>query len=120
MRRVRGRTDGANELDLDARVLKALAILGSHRDLALDRLAIEVQRDLFFAGLVELDVNGGAVVEVLEDDVNIDGGGEEVGHSGRRGACRLRRGDAAMRRPSRERVGVQACGVCTWAAVVAT
>jgi hypothetical protein len=81
------RTNCADELHLDARVLEALAILGPHRDLALDRLAIEVQRDLLFAVLVELDVDGGAVVEVLEDDVDVDGGGEEVGH-GERGCFR--------------------------------
>jgi hypothetical protein len=81
---MRGRTNGANELDLDACVLEALAILGSHRDLALDRLAVEVQGDLFLARLVELDVDGGAVIEVLEDNVDVDGGGEEVGHGGRR------------------------------------
>jgi hypothetical protein len=81
---LRGPTDGANELDLDARVLEALAILGPDGDLALDRLAIEVERDLLFAVLIELDVDGGAVIEVLEDNVDVDRGGEEVGHGGER------------------------------------
>jgi hypothetical protein len=65
-------------------VLQPLAILGPDRDLALDRLAVQIQRHLLFAALVELDVDGGAVVEVLEHYVDIDGGGEEVGHGGRR------------------------------------
>jgi hypothetical protein len=86
-------------------VLEALAILGPHGDLALDRLAIEVQRHLLLAVLVELDVDGGAVVEVLEDDVDVDGGGEEVGHGGRAGPTAWRGGGgcdgaAAGRRPS--------------------
>ena len=61
-------------------MLEALAIFGADGDLALDRLAIEVEGDLFLAVLVELDVDGGAVVEVLEDNVDVDRGGEEVRH----------------------------------------
>lgn len=63
-------------------MLQALAILGPYGDLALDRFAIEIQRHLLLAVLVELDINGGAVVEVLEHDVDVDRGGEEVRHAG--------------------------------------
>jgi len=79
-------TNRADELHLDACVLQSLAILWAYCDLALDRLSVQVQRDLFFPVLVELDVHGLALVEFLEDDVDVDGRGEEVGHGGRAGA----------------------------------
>jgi hypothetical protein len=75
-------TNGTDELHLDARVFQPLAILGSYRDLALDRFAIQIQRHLFFAVLVQLHIHGRAVVEVLEHNVDVDGGGEEVRHAG--------------------------------------
>lgn len=83
------RTNRADELHLDARVLQALAILGPYRDLALDRLAIQIQRHLLLAVLVELHIDRLALVEVLEDDVDVDGDAEEVGHGGRGAASAL-------------------------------
>lgn len=74
--------DGADELHLDARVLEALAVLGADRHGALDGLAVHVEGGLFAAVLVELDVDHGPVVGIFEDDVDVDGGGEEVGHGG--------------------------------------
>lgn len=55
-------------------MLEAFAVLGPHGDGALDRLAIHVQGRLFTAVLVELDVDHGAVVGLVEDDVDVDGG----------------------------------------------
>ena len=75
-------TNRPNELHFDARVLQSLAILGSDCDLPLDRLAIEVQWHFLLAVLIELDIDGRAVVQVLEDNVDVDRGGEEVGHGG--------------------------------------
>jgi hypothetical protein len=77
---LKGLTDGADELHLDARVLQPLAILGPHGDGAADGLAVHVQRHLFAAALVLLDVDHGAVVAVGEDDVDVDRGREEHGH----------------------------------------
>jgi hypothetical protein len=75
-------TNRPNELHFDACVLQSLAILGSDCDLSLDRLAIEVQWHFLFAVLIELDIDGRAVVQVLEDNVDVDWCGEEVGHGG--------------------------------------
>lgn len=72
-------TDCPDELHLDARVLQSLAILWSNRYGALDRLAVHVQGDALAAALVELDIDSLAFIEVLEDDVDVDGGGEEEG-----------------------------------------
>ena len=72
----------ADELHLDAGMLQPLAILGSHGDGALDRLAVPVQGRLFATVLVELDIDHGPVVCVLENDVDIDRSREEVRHDG--------------------------------------
>jgi hypothetical protein len=82
LRGCRGPTDGADELHLDACVLQPLTVLGTHGDGAADRLAVHVQRHLFAAALVLLDVDHGAVVAVGEDDVDVDRGREEHGHDG--------------------------------------
>lgn len=74
------RTYRADELHLDARVLQPLAVLGPHRNGALDRLAVHVQRGLLAAVLVQLHVDHGALVGILEDDVDVDGRREEVRH----------------------------------------
>ena len=58
-------------------MFQSLAILRSDGHSTLDGLAIHVQRDPLAAALVELDVNGLALIEVFEDHVDIDGGGEE-------------------------------------------
>lgn len=60
-------------------MLQSLAILWSNRYSALNRLAVHVQRDTLAAALVELDIDGLALIEVFEDDVDVDGGGEEQG-----------------------------------------
>jgi hypothetical protein len=60
-------------------VLQSLAIFGSNRYSALDRLAVHVQGDALAAALVELDIDGLALIEVFKDDVDVDGGGEEQG-----------------------------------------
>lgn len=70
----------ANELHLNSGVLEALAILWPHGDGALDRFPVHVQGCLLAPVLVELDVDHGTVVGVLEDDVNVDGGRKEVRH----------------------------------------
>jgi hypothetical protein len=66
-------------LHLDACVLQSLAILWSNCYGTLDRLAVHVQGDALAAALVELDIDSLALIEVLENDVNVDGGGEEQG-----------------------------------------
>jgi len=66
-------------LYFDARVLQSLAILRSDRHSALDGLPVHVQGNPLTATLVELDIDGLAVVKVIENDVNIDRGGEEEG-----------------------------------------
>ena len=73
-------TDGADEFDLDAGVFEAFAVLGTHGDGALDGFAVGVEEDLFPLVFLELHVDGGSVVGVFEHDVDVDGGGEEVGH----------------------------------------
>ena len=78
------RTNCPNELHFDARVLQPLSILGPDGNLTLDRLAIQIQRDLLLAVLVKLHIDRLALVGFLEDDVDVYGGGEEVGHGGRR------------------------------------
>jgi hypothetical protein len=60
-------------------MLQSLAILWSNRYGALDRLAVHVQGDALAAALVELDIDSLALIEVLENDVDVDGGGEEEG-----------------------------------------
>jgi hypothetical protein len=66
-------------LHLDACVLQSLAILWSNRYGALDRLAVHVQGDALPAALVKLDINSLALIEVVKNDVDVDGGGEEQG-----------------------------------------
>ena len=98
-------------------MLQPLAILGPHGYLSLDRLAVEVQRHLFLAVLVQLDLDGGAVIEVFEDDVDVDGGGEEVRHGwegGEKCACLVgvgRQRELSVRLP---RCIVTACGLASW------
>lgn len=70
----------ADELHLDAGVLEALAILGPYCDGALDRLAVHIQGRLLPPIFVELDVDHGALVGILEDDINVDGCREEIRH----------------------------------------
>lgn len=60
-------------------MLQSFAILWSNRHGALDRLAVHVQRDALAAALVELDIDSLTLVEVLENDIDVDGGGEEQG-----------------------------------------
>lgn len=64
-------------------MLQALPVLGPDCNCALDGLAIHVQRGLFAAVFVEFDVDHLPVVGIVEDDVDVDGGGEEVRHGGR-------------------------------------
>lgn len=87
----------ADELDLDARVLEAFAVLGPHRHGALDRLAVHVQRRLFTAVLVKLDIDHGAVIRLVEDNVDVDGGREEVRHGGEANAAAIPRCVFGMR-----------------------
>lgn len=84
--RLDGHTDRSNELHLDAGVLQSFSILGSDRHGTLDRLAIHVQRDPFATALVELDVDRLTVITVVENDVDIDGGGEEERRHGEEGS----------------------------------
>ena len=64
-------------------MLQSLAILGSYRHLASDGLSIHVQRHLLPSVLVRFDVDHLSLVRVLEDDVNVDRGREEVRHLAR-------------------------------------
>jgi hypothetical protein len=61
-------------------VLQALAVLWPDCDGALDRLPVHVQRGLLAAVLVQLHVDHGALVGILQDDVDVDGRREEVRH----------------------------------------
>lgn len=70
----------ADELDLDAGMFEAFAVLRADGDGALDGLAIHVEGRLLAPVLVQLDVDHGPVVSVLEDNVDVDGGREEVRH----------------------------------------
>lgn len=73
--------NGADELHFDACVFEAFAVFGSDGHGALDGLAVEVERAFLAAGLVEFDVDGGAVVGAVEDDVDVERSGEgEDGH----------------------------------------
>ena len=54
-------------------MLESLAIFGPDGYSALDRLAIGVQWGLFDAVLVEFNVDRGPIVEVLKNDVDVDG-----------------------------------------------
>ena len=74
-----------DELHLDARVLEPLVVFRPYRDRPFDRLSIRVERCLLDPVLVELHVDRGPIVGVLEDDVDVHGSGEEVGHCGRMG-----------------------------------
>jgi hypothetical protein len=60
-------------------VLQSLAILRSDRHGALHGLTVHEQGDPLAAVLVELDIDGLAVIKVVENDVDIDRGGEEEG-----------------------------------------
>lgn len=73
-------TNCPNELHFYPRVLQSLAIFGSNGDCALHRLAIHVQRDLFFPVLVEFNIDHSPLIGVLQDDVDVDRGGEEIRH----------------------------------------
>lgn len=79
----RGPTYCSNELHLDARVLQALAILGPDGNSSLHRLSVRIQRAFLFSVLVELDVDHlPLVIGIIETDIDIEGGGEEVRHGG--------------------------------------
>lgn len=73
------RTNCANKLHLDSRVLQALAIFGSDSHGTLHGLAVHVQGNPLSAALVELDIDRLASVQIIKDNVDIDGGGEEEG-----------------------------------------
>lgn len=60
-------------------MFQSLAILRSDSHSTLDGLAVHVQRDPLAAALVELDVDGLALIEIFEDHVNVDRCGEEEG-----------------------------------------
>lgn len=60
-------------------MLQSLAIFRPDRHGALDGLPVHVQGNPLTAALVELDIDGLAVIEIIEDNVDIDGGGEEEG-----------------------------------------
>jgi len=78
-----GPTNRANELHLDARVLQALAILRSDRNSSLHCLAVGIQRAFLLPVLIELDVDHlPLIVGIVEADIDIEGGGEEVRHGG--------------------------------------
>lgn len=76
------RTNRANELHFDPCMFYSLSILRSNGDGTLDRLSIHIKRDSFPAALVELDVDGLALIAIFEDDVDVDRGGEEEGGHG--------------------------------------
>jgi hypothetical protein len=78
-------TNCADELNLDPCVLQPLAILRPHRHSSLDRLPVLVERAFLSSVLVELDIDHGPVIAVLEHNVDIDGRGEEVRHA--HGGC---------------------------------
>jgi hypothetical protein len=58
-------------------MLQPLAILWSDCHGTLYGLAVHVQRDPLAAALVELDVDGLALIEVFKDDIDVDRGREE-------------------------------------------
>ena len=60
-------------------MLQSFPILGSNGHGTLDRLSIHIQRDPLATALVEFDIDRLAFIAVFEDDVNVDGGGEEEG-----------------------------------------
>ena len=61
-------------------MFEALAIFRTHCDSTLDGFTIGVEKHFFPLVFLELHVDSRPVVGVLEDDVDVDGGGEEVGH----------------------------------------
>lgn len=75
-------TNSANELYFDPCVLQSLAILGSNRDSSPDRFPVHVQWCLFPSILLQLHVHHRFFIAILQDDVDIDRSGEEVGHGG--------------------------------------
>lgn len=76
-------TNQTDKLNFDPSVLQSPSILGSNRHGTFHRFPIEVQRCLFPPILVELDINSLTAVGVLQDDIDIDWGGEEErGHCG--------------------------------------
>lgn len=77
-------TNRANKLYLDPCVLQSLAIFGSNRDRSSDRLPIHVQWCFLPSILLQLQVHHCFFIAVFQDNVDIDGGGEEVGHGVRR------------------------------------
>lgn len=81
-RRACVRTNRANELHFDACMFYSLSILRSNGDGTLDGLSVHIKRNSFPATLVELDVDGLALIAIFEDDVDVDRGGEEEGGHG--------------------------------------
>lgn len=86
MRR-RSRTDQANELDFDPSMLESPAIFGTNSYCAFHRLAIHIEGCLLAAVLVQLDIDGLAVVGLLEHDVDVDRSREEVRRHDGGGDC---------------------------------
>lgn len=80
MRCPKSLTYGTNKLDFDPRVFQSLAIFGSDRYCSLDGLSIHIQWGLLATILVELDINHGPVIGVLEDNVDVHRCREEVSH----------------------------------------
>lgn len=60
-------------------MLQSLAIFRSDRHGTLDGLSVHEQGYPLAAVLVELDIDGLAIIQVIEDDIDIDRGGEEEG-----------------------------------------
>lgn len=72
-------TNRADELYLDSGVLQPLAILGSDCHSASDGFTVHVDWSLFPSILIELQIDGGFVIVIVEDNVNVGRGGEKVG-----------------------------------------
>jgi hypothetical protein len=64
-------------------MLEPLAILGTNSDSAFNRLAIHKEGCLLATVLVELNIDHGTIIGVVEDNVDIDGSREEVRHDRR-------------------------------------
>ena len=75
-----GLTYRANELDFDTRVFQPLAILRSDCDATFDRFTVHVKGCLVPSILFQLEINHLSVVGFIEDDIDIQWGGEEVRH----------------------------------------
>ena len=72
-------TNRADELNLDSGVLQPLAILGSDCHCALDRFTIHVHWSFFSSVLFQLQIDGGSVFVIVEDNINVGRCGKKIG-----------------------------------------